>query len=154
MAAAHAVRHERALDEAKVQHDFMVSASADWGAYDGLHGKREVTSAAEALALCREIEDREPGIRMLVGFTTATGTFFALGLGDTDSCATFCESADPPYFQSKGSRGADEVLDLAYGGQHTELPGTVRINRDAAFAALAEFMETGHRPECIEWEET
>jgi hypothetical protein len=42
---------------------------------------------------------------------------------------------------------------IAYGGQFTELPATVRISREAAFEALKEFMETGQRPKWIEGEE-
>jgi len=131
----------------------MVTATADWGAYDGWCGEREVTTAPEARALCDEIEEHKPPTRMLVGFTTDSGHFF-VGLGAADSCAMFWESADPPYFQSKGTHAVEERIDFAYGGQETELPGTVRISRESAFAGLEEFIETGRRPACIEWEET
>lgn len=56
--------------------------------------------------------------------------------------------------QSVGSLEPDDPIDFAYDGQHTEFPGTVRISRDSALRALSEFMETGSRPECIDWEET
>jgi hypothetical protein len=56
---------------------------------------------------------------VLVGFTTVSGHFFAVGLGAADSCVMFWESADPPYFQSKGPRAVEERIDFAYGGQHT-----------------------------------
>ena len=108
----------------------------------------------EARELCAQVEDHEPLGRRLVGFTTAAGHFFAIGLGAADSCALFWESADPPYFQSKGARASEERIDFAYGGQPTELPGTVRISREDAFAGLDEFMKTGRRPRCIDWEET
>lgn len=132
----------------------MVSAMADWGAYEGWHGERKVRTAQEARALCGEIEAHEPPSRMLVGFTTALGQFFAVGLGAPDSCAMFWEPADPPYSQSKGPHPTEERTAFSYGGQHTELPGTVRITRELAFTALDECIETGRRPECIEWEET
>jgi hypothetical protein len=132
----------------------MVTAAADWGAYDGWHGSREVSGATEALALCHEIEAREPRSRMLLGFTRAAGHYFSLGLGAEDSCVMFWESADPPYFQSRGDRPEVDLIDFAYAGHHTEISGTARIDRDSAFAALAEFMETGRRPKCIAWQET
>jgi hypothetical protein len=91
---------------------------------------------------------------VLVGFTSESGHFFAVGLGSDESCAMYWESADPPYFQSVGTLTADDRIDCAYDGQHTEFPGTVRISRDSAFQALSEFIETGLRPACINWEET
>lgn len=133
----------------------MGSARAEWGTYSDWTGEQDVADARDALRLCTHIESADPNTgRLLVGFTNRLGHFFALGLGCEDSCAMYRESADPPYFQSKGSRDASERIDYAYAGQFTELPGTVRISREAAFEALKDFMETGQRPERIEWEET
>jgi hypothetical protein len=132
----------------------MVTATAQWGTYDGWQGQRVVTAPHEALDLCDEIDAREGSGRVLVGFTSESGHFFSVGLGADESCAMYWESADPPYFQSVGSRAPDNRIDFAYDGQHTEFPGTVRISRDSAFQALKEFIETGLRPECINWEET
>lgn len=132
----------------------MVTVKAEWGTYGGWHGQRVVTAPQDALDLCAEIEANEGSGRVLVGFTSPSGHFFAVGLGWADSCAMYWESVDPPYFQSIGTLASDARIDFAYDGQHTELPGTVRISRDSAFQALSEFMETGSRPECIGWEET
>lgn len=147
-------RQIRAFRVCSRQHGLMVVAIADWGTYDGWYGEREVTTVQQARELCALIEGHEPRGRRLVGFTTSAGHFFAVGLGAGDSCAMYWESAEPPYFQSKGTRAAEERIDFAYGGQHTELPGTVRISRDSAFGGLDEFIETGSRPKCIDWEET
>ena len=132
----------------------VTEALAEWGTYQGRTGERAITNPAEARALCDELEAIEPDSRMLVGFTTAQGHFFAIGLGAQDSCAMYWESVDPPYFQSRGDQPASETIDFAYGGQESEFPGTVRIEREAALAALSEFIETGKRPACVEWEET
>jgi hypothetical protein len=34
------------------------------------------------------------------------------------------------------------------------LPGTMRIPRSDAFAAVREFLRTGERPTCLAWEES
>lgn len=132
----------------------MVTATAQWGTYGGWRGQRVVTHPQEALDLCAEIEASEGSGRVLAGFTSEAGHFFAVGLGSDESCALYWESVDPPYFQSVGTRAPDDPIDFAYDGQHTELPGTVRISRDSALRALCEFVGTGMRPECIVWEET
>lgn len=41
-----------------------------------------------------------------------------------------------------------------YGGQPSEMPASVRIERNSAFTALDEFMRTGTRPQSVTWEET
>ena len=97
----------------------MVTANADWGTYLEWHGEREVTTVHQARELCAQIEEHDRLNRCLVGFTTATGHFFAVGVGAGDSCAMFSESADPAYFQSKGTSPAEERIDFAYRGQHT-----------------------------------
>ena len=123
------------------------------GCYAGWSGTRRLGGAQEARQLCEEIEAQDAG-RLLVGFTATNGHFFALGLGAAESCAMYWESVDPPYFQSVGDRGVADPIAFAYDGHDTELPGTVRISRDSAFRALAEFLATSGRPKCIEWEET
>jgi len=132
----------------------MVTATAEWGTYGGWRDRRVVTGARQALELCAEITATPGSGRVLVGFTADSGQFFAVGLGSEDSCAMYWESEDPPYFQSVGAVAPDERIDFAYDGQHTELPGTVRISGDMALEALSEFMATGVRPGCIEWEQT
>jgi Immunity protein Imm1 len=132
----------------------MVTVSAKWGTYSGWHGRREISNAQQSLSLCAEIEAREDAGPVILGFTSSSGAFFAIGLGTEHSCATYQDGLDPPYFQSLGTHGADDLIDFAYDGQHTEFPGTVRISRESALLALAEFMGTGQRPNCIEWEET
>ena len=132
----------------------MVTASAEWGTYSGCHGQREISTAQQSLGLCAEIEARQDAGPVIIGFTSPSGAFFAIGLGGELSCATYQDGLDPPYFQSLGTHGPDDLIDFAYHGQHTEFPGTVRISRESALLALAEFMDTGQRPTCIEWEET
>ena len=132
----------------------MVAVVAEWGSYAGWRGTRRVASAEAARRLCAEIEEHADAGPLLVGFTAASGHFFALGLGADDSCAMYWESVNPPYFQSVGGRPVTDSIAFAYDGHDTELPGTARISRDSAFQALTEFMATGTRPECIGWGET
>lgn len=132
----------------------MVTATAEWGAYSGWTGSRVVTGSHAALALCEEVEESNDAGRVLLGFTSESGHFLAIGLGAEDSCAMYWDSTDPPYFQSRGSTRTDAVIDFAYAGQHTELPGTVRIRRSEAMRALSEFMERDALPVCIAWDET
>jgi hypothetical protein len=84
--------------------------------------------------------------RALVGFTAPSGDFFAVGLGHERSCLMYWASAERPYLQIRGI-DQGKPLDFAYDGQHTEVPATSLIIRDAALRALTEFVETGHRPE-------
>ena len=144
----------RALKGVHPNNVVMVTVTAEWGTYGGWHGERVVMGAQEALDLCADIEARQGFGRVLVGFTSASGHFLAVGLGADDSCVVYWESVDPPYFQSLGTTAPDDRIDFAYDGQQTELPGTVRIGRENALQALSEFMETGLRPGCIGWEAT
>ena len=132
----------------------MATATAEWCTYGGWRGARMVTDAKEALDVCADIEAHDGVGRVFVGFTSGSGHFLAIGLGSNVSRAMYWESVDPPYFQSPGPHGADERIDFAYDGQHTEFPGTVRIRRDRALQALVEFMKTELMPDCIEWEQT
>jgi hypothetical protein len=68
--------------------------------------------------------------------------------------AAYWESADPPYYESVGTLPAEALIDYAYDTQHTELPGTVRISKQAALDALVEFLRTDRLPNCIRWTET
>jgi hypothetical protein len=147
-------RGMRAFVSSLLEDGVMVTATAEWVTYGGWQGERVVTDPQEALDLCAEIEANENSGRVLVGFTSAVGHFFAVGLGFEESCAMYREFVDPPYFQSVGPLAPDDRIDFAYDGQHTEFPGTVRIRKDSALQALSEFIETGLRPDCIEWEQT
>jgi hypothetical protein len=126
---------------------------AEWRTYGGWHGNREVTSAADAREVCTEIESHADAGRVLVGFAAPSGDFFALGLGHERSCLMYWASAERPYLQSRGI-DQGKPLDFAYDGQHTEVPAPSLISRDAALRALTEFVETGHRPESVDWQET
>ncbi len=136
-----------------VQTHGMHHAEAEWDVAS--HRSRQtVVGSEEALRLCEQIE--QIGVEhLLVSFTSQQGTFFAVGLGAADSCAVFWESADPPYFQSRGDMSSEgPPVTYWYGGQPSQMPASVRIPRSDALDALAEFMSTGRRPECVEWDET
>lgn len=55
--------------------------------------------------------------RLLLGFTTETGHFFAIGLGSFDSCTMYWQSLDPPHFQSIGDNVEGDRIDYAYGAR-------------------------------------
>jgi hypothetical protein len=132
----------------------MREAVADWDSQEFQRSQRSVVGPLEAAALCAEIEALGAD-HVLVSFTTSAGVFFAIGLGAPDSCAVFCESVDPRYFQSRGQGlGGGGPVTYTYGGQPSEMPAGVRISRADAFAALEEFMSSGEAPACIAWDET
>ena len=131
----------------------MTSTVAQWTTYDGWHGQRKVTTPADAVGLCAEIESHSGAGRVLVGFTATNGHFFAIALGHPQSSVMYGESAEPPYFQSHGSMSG-EPLDFAYDGQHTEVPADSLVSREAAFDALSQFVQTGLRPVAMDWRET
>jgi hypothetical protein len=132
----------------------MSEVVADWDTREFQRSQRSVEGPLDAAALCAEIE-ASGADHVLVSFTTSGGVFFAIGLGAPDSCAVFWESVDPPYFQSRGQGlGEGGPVTYSYGGQPSEMPASVRISRADAFAALEEFMSSGQKPVCIEWDET
>lgn len=89
----------------------------------GGEGSRVVSSSSEAVDLCDEIEAHGEAGRVLVGFTSEAGHFFAIGLGADDSCAMSWESVDPPYFQSRGTFAADSLIDFAVLGSPDRVAG-------------------------------
>jgi hypothetical protein len=125
-----------------------------WKDVTAERSQRTVDGPDQAWDLCAEIEAQ--GVdHVLVSFTTPEGVFFEIGLGAPDSCAMFWESADPPYFWSRGqSLPEGPPVTFWYAGQQTEIPASVPIPRSVALAALREFMTTGQRPENLDWDET
>ena len=151
--AALNLRHERAVLIAARQDDPVTRTVAEWTTYDGWQGHCEVATPAEAVALCAKVESRVGAGRVLVGFTAPNGHFFGIALGHQDSSVMYWESAEPPYFQCRGN-GTGEPLDFAYDGQHTEVPATSLISREVALKALSQFVQTGQRPDGLDWQET
>jgi len=137
---------------ARLQSWHMQTADAEWDAPTGRQ-VRTIVGPDAAVELCAEIE-AQGADHLLVSFTTPTGVFLAIGLGAPDSCVVYWESADPPYFQSRGAATDPSAVTYYFGGQASELPCSVRIDRESAFWALAEYMRTGRRPQTISWDVT
>lgn len=132
----------------------MRPVQAQWGSYAGTPQSRDVTGADEAVALCREIETETGSGRLLVGFTEPNGHYLGIGLGADRSVLVYWDSLDPPYYQTSGDPDADGGLDFSLDGHHTEMAASALIDRAHAFAALAEFMQTGDQPTGVTWVET
>jgi hypothetical protein len=81
------------------------------------------------------------------------GGELTIGLGRDQSIATFKASAEPPYFVSRGTGSPDDLLVFFYNGDWSEFSAAEAISVEAAMAALGEFYETGHQPNCIAWKE-
>lgn len=89
----------------------------------------------------------------IVELVSPSGAEPTIGLGRDRSIATFKTSADPPYFVSRGTGSADDLLVFFYNGAWSEFSGDDAISVEAATAVLGEFYETGDQPTCIAWKE-
>ena len=90
----------------------------------------------------------------LINLSGPYGRSLSIGIGSEESVASWHETLNPPYFASKGSsEEAEPVLVLFYGGHWSECPRRHVVGRDAALEAAGIFVETGVRPDNIEWVE-
>jgi Immunity protein Imm1 len=80
------------------------------------------------------------------------GGRMAVGLGETESVATFSAPyEEPPYFVSRGSGGGDGAVVFFYDGHWTEFDPEAVIALAEALDAVREFFATGTRPTLITW---
>ncbi len=90
----------------------------------------------------------------LIALLGPYGRSLSIGIGSKDSVASWQEEVDPPYFASKGPSDDEEpVLVLIYGGHWSEFARRHVIDRDSAVEAAKRYVQTGARPDNIEWVE-
>jgi len=112
-----------------------------------------VTDAAHLFELLTEASKDAETSHTIAELVSPAGAELTVGLGRDRSVVTFKASAEPPYFVSRGTGSADELLVFFYGGGWSEFSGDEAIPIDDASAALREFYATGQRPTCIAWRE-
>ena len=101
---------------------------------------------------------KEARIRNLLGgvlITADNHNEITIVVGGEETVLTF-ESGDgnPPYYASRGTFNADETTMTCYLllQHHTEFPRRNVIPFADGFNAVREFLVTGARPACINWE--
>jgi hypothetical protein len=112
-----------------------------------------VTGLAHLYELLSEAAKDARTSHTIAELVSPSGAELTIGLGRDRSIATFKASVDPPYFVSRGTGSADDLIVFFYGGHWSEFSGDDAISVEAATAALEEFYETGHQPTCIAWKE-
>src|SRR5213592_4585355 len=81
-----------------------------------------------------------------------TGVRMAVGVSETESVATFCESyEEPPYYVSRGREEAGDTVVFFYEGHWTEFDRRAVISPSEALEAMKEFFATARRPTRVAW---
>ena len=80
------------------------------------------------------------------------GPTLTIGIGRPRTVMCFEASLDPPYFVSKGDPTCAGIMEFMYGGELTEYGEENAVSFDSARPALIEFLESGERPACVDWE--
>jgi hypothetical protein len=130
------------------------AVSAAWTfAWGHDHQSVGVTGLAHLFELLSEATEDARTSHTIAALVSPSGAELTIGLGRDRSIATFKASADPPYFVSRGTGSADDLLVFFYNGEWSEFRGDEAISVEAATAALGEFYETEHQPTGIAWKE-
>src|SRR4051794_40985391 len=78
-----------------------------------------VTDASQLAALLHEAVLLGASDRAMAELTSPEGADMAIGLGGTESVATFRESSDPPYHVSRGRGTSEGTVVFFYEGHWT-----------------------------------
>ena len=126
-----------------------------WTDFNEVHETvfRNREKALEYLSLVHGQERRlRPVIEILsepTGFPS-----FSLAVGGDESVLTFEHSIDPPYFISLGDAAGTGPSPLFFhGGQGVDHLARNLVPFAAAIEAAEEFLTTGERPKCVDWEQ-
>lgn len=108
----------------------------------------DLLAAAGRLAKSREMLS-------IVTLESEVGATFSIVVGGDETVLAFEASFDPPYFVSKGASDEDEpcLECFVHFEHHTEFYRNEVIPFNVGEQAAYEFLETGTRPECVQWQE-
>jgi hypothetical protein len=117
------------------------------------NSEADVSTLTELDALVDRLEESAVGEPFLVELVAPDGASLSVGLGRPTTVVNYTSgSLDPPYFQSLGDQGDDELV-FWYRGEWSEFPPESAVPRDVGREALRRFFTEGHRPENVVWRE-
>lgn len=95
------------------------------------------------------------GILAIVTLESEGGATFFIVVGGEETVLGFDASLDPPYFVSQGASDEEQPFVECYlhFEHHTEFCRNQLIPFSVGARAAHEFLETGVRPECVQWQE-
>jgi Immunity protein Imm1 len=95
-------------------------------------------------------EDDKP---LVAGIQQPDGRALSIGLGRDRSVLNYMASLDPPYYTSHDPEVDDngDWVVFYYYGHWSEYPEDAAVPMDDAREAAHRFLETGERPENIDW---
>lgn len=108
----------------------------------------ELLAAAGQLAKSRDM-------LAIVTLESEAGATLSIVVGGEETVLAFDGSFDPPYFASKGASDEKEPYLECYlhFDHHTEISRDHVVPFSVGEQAAYEFLETGVRPECVQWQE-
>jgi len=92
----------------------------------------------------------------IVDARSESGDILSLVVGGGETVLGFTRADDsPPYFASRGVSDSVEPLFACYlhFEHHTEFPRHAVIPQELGLAAALQFLQTGERPSCVQWQE-
>ena len=98
---------------------------------------------------------QDAGMLAIVTLESEFGATLSIVVGGEETVLGFDASLDPPYFVSKGASNDEQPVLECYlhFEHHTEFLRNEVIPFNLGEQAAHEFLETGVRPECVQWEE-
>lgn len=123
--------------------------------HEGRVEQRMIQNREDGMAIFSEVHTTDADAPTMVEYSDdRVGRAFAVGAGRSDTVLTFQASADPPYFVSRGnSRPSTEEIWFLYAGENTPYPGSQAVPIEIGVTSLAYFLDTGDRPQGIDWEQ-
>jgi hypothetical protein len=98
----------------------------------------------------RQAREAQP---LVAGIERPDGTALSIGLGRDRSVLNYMSSLDPPYFTSHDPESdEDGTVVFYYYGHWSEYSADAAVPMDEAREAARRFLETGERPQNIDWQ--
>lgn len=115
---------------------------------------RSSQELAKLLAEARRLAQSR-GMLAIVTLESEAGATLSIVVGGDETVLGFEASLDPPYFVSQGASNEEEPYMECYlhFEHHTEFSRNQVIPFSVGEQAVYEFLETGIRPERVQWQE-
>jgi hypothetical protein len=109
----------------------------------------------DLLAGARQLAQSRGRLAIVTLESEAGATTLSIVVGGEETVLAFAAGLDPPYFVSQGASDEEETyLECYLHFEHyTELSRNHVIPFSVGEQAAYEFLETGVRPQCVQWQE-
>jgi hypothetical protein len=119
----------------------------------GESGVAEVATLAEMDELIDRLTADSAERPIVVELVSPNGATISIGVGRSVTVVNYVgPTLDPPYLQSLGDGGDDEVV-FFYRGEWSEYPPESAVPVEVGRQALRDFFATGELPSALEWQE-